>query len=256
MSPELLGLIEFLTGTRSAPASVPWHLLRGEDIAVIRSWARETLPLVAQRGVFKGLRSQLQHLPEVEDGAPPRRRLQGPRPRAAVAWGLAPREARLLLELCRAGQDVAAVRDAALVSMMLLAGLRRCEVARLRLGDYDEENGRILVRERGALRAVVLWGECRSDLDAWLALRGTWSGPLFLRFGRGDEAAMAGLSTSAVNRIVALRCREAGGVQATPRDLRARFLRQVRLGGARPPCRYFQDENGRAAWMLASLAGI
>jgi len=174
-----------------------------------------------------------------------------------LSRGLAPREARLLLGVCREASDRAAPLDAAILSVMLLAGLRRQEVVGLQIGDYDEEDGRLTVRsERRQLRSVLLVGECRNDLDGWLAQRGHFSGPLFTQFDHRGELIPAALKPSAVNRLLARRCEQAGGLRVTPRDLRARFLWQLKLAGRRderPPCRYYQDENGQPAWTLASM---
>jgi integrase len=165
---------------------MPWWLLRAEDVRVIRSWASETLPGSAQRSLLKTLRGILSSTAPNEDNLtpkPPVRDLVRVYRGRVLSRGMAPREARLLLEVCRDANDAPFLRDAAVVSLMLLAGLRRQEVVDLQIGDYDEEDGRLIVRSAKAqMRSVMLMGDCRDDLEAWLAQRGHFSGPLFLRF--------------------------------------------------------------------------
>jgi integrase len=263
MSLELEALIEFLTGSKTSTAAMPWWLLRAEDLRVIRSWSGETLPASVQRSLLSALRGILKAAtPDEEDltAIPLVRHLVRARCNQTLSRGVGPREARLLLDACREANDPPALRDAAILSLMLLAGLRRRETVDLQVTDYDEEDGRLLVCSAGSqVRSVLLIGDCRDDLEAWLAQRGHFSGPLFLRFDNRGEILLAGLKPSAVNRLLARRCQDAGGLRVTPRDLRARFLWQVRLvarGDERPPCRYYQDENGQPAWILASMASV
>jgi hypothetical protein len=64
---------------------------------------------------------------------------------------------------------------------------------------------------------------------------------------------LRGLTPPAVNRLLAKRSDLAGCAGITPRDLRGRFLRDLQAASReRPRCRYYQDENGQPAWVLAS----
>ncbi len=263
MSLELEALIEFLTGSKMTPAAVPWWLLRAEDLRVIRSWANETLPAAAQKSLLRALRGILRTtVPEEEETtfkAPVPKLVRSTR-RRVLSRGMAAQEARTLLETCREAGDGVGLRDASILSLMLLAGLRRQEVVNLQLGDYDDDDGRLIVRSaRRQLRSVILMGECRDDIEAWLAHRGGFSGALFVRFDSQGEVVPVGLKASAVNRLLARRCLDAGGLAVTPRDLRGRFLWQMQLAARhdeRPPCRYYQDENGQPAWTLASMPSV
>jgi integrase/recombinase XerD len=264
MSLELEALIEFLTGSKMSAEAMPWWLLRAEDVRVIRSWANETLPAAAQRSLLRALRGILRSSAPVEDDLtfkPPVQELvRVTRRRRVQSRGMAPREAKTLLEMCRESGDGVGLRDAAIFSLMLLAGLRRQEVVNLQIGDYDDDDGRLIVRSaRRQVRSVILMGECRDDIEAWLEHRGGFSGALFVRFDALGEVVPVGLKASAVNRLLAVRCQAAGGLRVTPRDLRGRFLWQMQLAvrhDERPPCRYYQDENGQPAWTLASMPSV
>ena len=259
MSTELEAVAEFLTGNRLAAPTLPWQLLRTEDIRVLKEWAGETLPASAQKRLMQELRFHLQQQPTEDDalhtGVAPaalrtlRRRNSG----AHVAT----RQARLLLECCETDDSVEARRDAAVIALMLLAGLRRKELTVLQRGDYDDDEGRLKIGTRGRhARSVILEGESRQALEAWIEVRGSWSGALISAINpTTGEPAMRGIAPPTINRLLAKRSANAGCAGITPRDLRRRFLWQLQSSSReRPRCRYYQDENGQPGWVLAAMA--
>jgi integrase len=262
MSTELEAVAEFLTGSHTAAGSLPWCALGSEDLRVVRRWAGEALPLPAERRLLRQLRHVIRSAEPAEDDAPGRlvrpELLRTHRSREAAA-PIAARPARLLLELCRDASDATARRDCAIVSLILLAGLRRQEAVGLRRGDYDDADGRIEVKtRRGGRRSVLLEGECRSDLEHWLAERGGGGGPLFLAYNAFGAPVPRGIAASSVNRVLARRCAEAGLDGLTPTLLRGRFLWLLqagsRQGGQR--CRYYLGEDGQPGWALSSLPAV
>ncbi len=261
MSVELEALAEFLTGNRLAVTLVPWQSLRNEDVRVLRDWAAETLPLAAQKRLLRELRQALRRPLEAEEqplsiGVTPGL-LRSVRARGG-ATRLGMRPARLLIEVCGDEAIAEARRDAAALALMLLAGLRRKEVVELQRGDYDDDEGRLRVAsKRGCARSVVLEGETRQQVEAWLRVRGSWPGPLLAAIGAHGEVLPRGIAPPTVNRLLAHRAREAGCEGVTPRDLRGRFLWQLQsTSRERPRCRYYQDENGQPGWVLASMPSV
>ncbi len=263
MNTELEAVAEFLTGSQTADGSLPWRALGSEDLRVVRHWAREALPLPAERRLLRELRHVIQGAEVCEDEpavAPVQPALLRSRRRPDAAAGVAGRAARLLLDLCRDASDATARRDCAMISLLLLAGLRRQEVVVLRRGDYDDADGRIEVKTwRGGRRSILLEGECRGDLERWLAERGSGGGPLFLAYDASGAPVPRDIAGSTVNRIVARRGAEAGIDGLTPTLLRARFLRQLQTGsrqGGGPRCRYYLGEDGQPGWALSSLTAV
>jgi integrase len=261
MSVELEAVAEFLTGSQAA-ASVPWRLLGREDLRVVRRWAGEALPATAERRLVRDLRQALRAAQAPDDEvsmAQPLALLGSPRRRADIA-PIAARPARLLLEVCRDATDATAKRDCAVISLMLLAGLRRQELVGLQRGDYDDTDGRIEMKSRrSGRRSVLLEGECRLDVEAWLGRRGGGSGPLFLAFASTGEPLPKGIAATTVNRILVRRSAEAGLDGLTPRVLRRRFVWQLQAGtrqGGGQRCRYYLAEDGQPGWMLPSLAAV
>jgi integrase len=262
MSVELEAVAEFLTGSQ-ASAMVPWRLLGREDLRVVRRWAGEALPAAAERRLLRELRQALRQNAEPEGDAG----LAGMKPgliraapRRSVQAPIAARAARLLLEVCRDATDATAKRDCAAISLMLLAGLRRQELVGLQCGDYDDADGRIEVKSRrGGRRSVLLEGECRRDVEAWLGRRGGGSGPLFLAFASTGEPLPRGVSAPTVNLILTRRGAEAGLSGLTPQVLRGRFVWLLQAGvrqGGGQRCRYYLAEDGQPGWALSSLAAV
>jgi site-specific recombinase XerD len=77
-------------------------------------------------------------------------------------------------------QTVAAIRDAAMLAVLYGTGLRRSELVRLDIGDFDPESGVLTIRGKGKqMRAVYIVEEACPVLDRWLRVRGRISGPMF-----------------------------------------------------------------------------
>ena len=277
LASELESVAEFLTGSATGVNLLPWQSLRASDVRVVREWLAETQTPAAQRRALRALRGELRRPIEHEAPAPsddsfvepgaadpletPPVRMASPARRTQTGAGLTAREARLLVEVCRLDERLAGRRDAAVLALMLLGGLRRQEIVELTTGDLGDEGSRLRVRSRGRPpRFVLLEGECLAVLEDWLEARGGPAGPLVPAFDSEGRPSFRGLSPAGVNRIVALRAREAGLGRITPRELRHRFLSQLRAGqrteGATRRCAYDVTEDGEPAWTLGCLATL
>ncbi len=263
MSTELEAIAEFLTGNQMAAGSLPWRNLGNEDLKVVRRWAGEALPLPMEKRLLRELRHVISHVevPDQEPAvAPVRPGLLRAHRRHEAVTPVAARPARLLLEFCRDASDATASRDCAVISLILLAGLRRHEVIELLRGDYDDDDGRLEVKtRRGGCRSVLLEGECRGDLEHWLAVRGSGGGPLFLAYTPSGAPVPRGVVGSTVNRVLARRGGEAAIEGLTPTALRSRFVWQLRVGarqGGGVRCRYYLGDDGQPGWALSSLGSV
>ena len=263
MNTELEAVAEFLTGNQMAAGNLPWCNLGSEDLMVVRRWAGETLPLPAERRLLRELRQFIRSV-EVSDQEPAaasvRPALLRAHRRQETLAPFAARPARMLLESCRDASDATARRDCAVISLILLAGLRRHELMELRRGDYDDDDGRIEVKtRRGGRRTILLEGECHGDLEHWLAERGSSGGPLFLAYTPSGSPVPRGIAGSTVNRILTRRGAEAGVDGLTPSALRSRFVWQLQAGarqGGGLRGRYYLGDDGQPGWALSSLSGV
>jgi integrase/recombinase XerC len=101
-----------------------------------------------------------------------------------------------------ASTSAKSLRDRAVVRLLFDLGLRRGEACSLRLEDFDPVAGTLAVLGKGRTERVALTlpAPTRAALEAWLAVRGSGLGPLFVNFdraGKGD-----GLTGRSLHRIV------------------------------------------------------
>lgn len=116
-----------------------------------------------------------------------------------------------------------ALRDQAMVALMLYAGLREGEVAGLDLVDVTlgERSGKVRILGKGEKeRKVPLNQEARRALVLWIAVRGGQAGPLFTGKSGGQ------VSTRLIQRRVA-EIGQAAGVDVTPHQLRHTFAKRA-----------------------------
>lgn len=93
-----------------------------------------------------------------------------------------------------------ATRDAVILALMGVLGLRRGEVISLDLEDLDKECLRIVGKGKTDQEPVTVPEEVMRLMEKWLAFRGRAAGPLFLYF-RGNQLFHKRLSDRSVGRI-------------------------------------------------------
>jgi integrase len=155
---------------------------------------------------------------------PPARRVT-PAQRAS----LTPDDLRALLAACQADPTPFGTRDAALLTVLSRTGLRCGELLALEVSHFDPERGALVVGAgKGPQERVVhLADEALSALTAWIALRGSEAGPLFLPILGGGRMASHGLHRVSVLDILRKRATEAAITRFSPQDLRRLFIRQL-----------------------------
>jgi len=147
------------------------------------------------------------------------------------------------------GNTLGALRDKAILEVFYAGGLRLAELAGLRLGDLDLEQGVVRVWGKGAKERLAFLGKAAREAVAdYLPLRER----LLRQKGRGDEVALflnlkgGRLSTRGVARVVAKWAKAAGLSQAlTPHGLRHSFATHMLEGQA--DLRVVQELLGHAS---------
>jgi site-specific recombinase XerD len=217
----------------------PWHLLRHHHTAAIRSRLAElhasataNKMLAALRGVLKAAwRLKLMGSEEYQRPAdvPSVKGTTLPRGRALEGG-----ELRQLFRACAEDEGVAGRRDAALLSVLYGAGLRRSEAARLDLSDFNPKTGEL--RIRGAKgnkdRLAYATNGSMKALLAWLEARGGAAGPLFVPINKGGKIALRPMTEQAVYNMLAKRAEAAGIDHLSPHDLRRSFVSDLIDAGA------------------------
>ncbi len=138
-----------------------------------------------------------------------------------------------LLDVCTTDTTAAGARDAALLSVLYAAGLRREEVVGLDYLDYEHLTGRLIIRGKGSKeRTVYVSGGASTALAAWLAIRGETTGPLFWPVNKGGHITPRRMTAQAVYNLLRKRATEAGVRSFSPHDLRRTFVGDLLDAGA------------------------
>lgn len=224
-------------GNQSA-LQLDWSRLRFQHTALVRSKLAERYSaatankmLSALRGVLKaawrlGLMSAEDYARAVDVQAVTGSTL--PAGRALTAG-----EISALLEACCEDLSPAGARDAAMIALLRVAGLRRAELCGLELGDYHGEDGSLLVKgKRNKQRAVYIADGAAEALSDWLLVRGDGPGPLFCPINKGGKLSLRRMYPEAVFNMLRKRGRQAGVKDLSPHDLRRTFVSDLLDAGA------------------------
>ncbi len=235
---EALGkLATWASDGRAGPHELPWHLLRIEHTAALRTrLASELAPatankhLAALRGVLKQCWRRGTMSAEAYQRAidlPPVRGRSPRRPQQLDATEIA-----RLVAACRSDASPAGARDEALFALLCGAGLRRSEAVALDIADYDLASGQLSVAAGGPRSALhtVASRDARRALERWIVIRGPAPGPLFNPVNKGGRIERRRLSEQAIYLACQKRAAEAGLPPTSPED-----LRRAEAGGSFAP---------------------
>ena len=150
--------------------------------------------------------------------------------------GLASGEIAALFDNCLGDKNAnSGTRDAAIIAVMYVGGLRRAEVVSLDLADYDPaENKLTFTGKRNKQRTSHLTdSSAAAAVTDWLKIRGAASGPLFLAINKSDKVRpSARLTSQAVYNMLEKRATAAGLAHFSPHDLRRTCISDLLDKGA------------------------
>ncbi len=245
MRTNLETIASFVSGGRAQAKELAWWRLRYQHTSLIRSTLAElyapataNLMLSAVRGVLKssfrlGYMSAEDHARAAD--VPPVRGSRLP-PGRSIERG----ELYDLFRVCyEDGKKARGARDAAMLALLYVCGLRRSEAVSLDLADYDPDTLEVRVRgkgnkerlnyaEGGADRAINLWVSVRGESEGALLLPVNKGGRIVyereLRSERDGANVPRRLSDQAVYDAVRRRQKEAGVKKLSPHDFRKTFI--------------------------------
>lgn len=143
-------------------------------------------------------------------------------------------EVRALFEACSKDASPAGARDAALLAVLYGAGVRRSEAAALKIEDFDQETGAIVIRSgKGRKdRMVYATNGSRDALLAWLELRGDTPGALFCPVNKGGKITVRPMTDQSIFYVLKKRGEEAEVKSFSPHDMRRTFIGELLDAGA------------------------
>src|SRR5213593_4730577 len=125
-------------------------------------------------------------------------------------------------------------RDAALLAVLYGAGVRRAEAVALDVADYDAETGALTIRRGKGNKARMMYATngASDALAAWLTVRGSEPGPLFVPVNKAGRILLRRLTPESVfDRLQAL-AKRAGISRFSPHDMRRSFISDLLDNGA------------------------
>ena len=142
---------------------------------------------------------------------------------------ITPGEIAAMSAVCSQDQTAVGARDAAILAMAVSGGLRRSEMARLRIEDLTDDGEQIMMRFTGKgnkKREVPLDNGAADAVRDWTQARGSDPGPLFWSGRKGGRLTHGhGMSAQAIYDVLLRRAAEAGISKAlTPHDFRRTFI--------------------------------
>lgn len=233
-----LNTIAELMHPGSDALSFPWHQVRFQHAQAVRSTLIERYSpatvnkmLASLRGALKaawrlGLMDADDYQRAVDVKAAKGDRLPAGR---AISRG----ELIALMTNCAGDPSPAGARDAALIAILYGCGLRRGEIVRLDLADFDGEAGELHVLGKGNKeRRIPVVNGTLEALHDWLSVRGCVDGPLFLPIWKGGQLRTRRMTAQAVYHILKSRAQAAGVSELSPHDFRRTFVGDLLDAGA------------------------
>jgi len=135
-------------------------------------------------------------------------------------------ELKALVEACYRDPSPAGARDAAILAVLYIGGVRRTELVGLALADYTADPPTLRVRhgKGDKERLVPLTASAAVVVNAWLVRRGDHPGRLFLPVSQIGEVHGDGLSSIAIYNMLQKRAAQAGVAHVSPHDMRRSFV--------------------------------
>jgi integrase len=139
-------------------------------------------------------------------------------------------------------------RDRALLVLLVGCGLRRQELARLRIEEIQQRDGRWcivdLAGKGNRVRTVPMPPWTKSAIDEWLAAAGYSAGLVLGAVNKGDRITGQGMTAQSVYEVVEAYGKELG-VAIAPHDVRRTFAKLAHQG--RAPLEQIQLSLGHAS---------
>lgn len=206
-----------------SPRSIPWWEIRYQHVARVRSILGERYAPATANKILTALRGVLEEcwklkLMTAEDYHAvvnvKNFKLHAPEP---TGRELTVEEVGKMLGLCL---DLAVanskhanigLRDAVLITLLWSVGMRRAEVARIQIEDYDPETGKLHIFGKGnKARTSYIAGRARELLDFWIEVRGRSPGAILTRVLKNGKIVYTQLTPQSIYDRIQQRAAQVG----------------------------------------------
>lgn len=214
----------------------PWHQLNYQRVQLLRTYllsitefktATVNRYLSAVRGVLKeawklGLMDSETYMRAVDVENAKSQELPAGRM-------LAQSEIKSLIQACALSGGATKERDMAIIGMMYITGMRRSEVCKLNMEDYDATTGeiRIIAGKGNKSRTSYVAGHAKRFIDEWLQHRGFFPGALFLTVDHHGNLTDKPLNAQTLYDTLQKRSQQAGIKSFSPHDLRRTAISEM-----------------------------
>ncbi len=232
MRTALENIATLVSAGRADALTLPWHELRYQHTAAIRSALSERYAPATANKMLSALRGVIKECwrlgyidAEHRDRAcdlPPVRGKTLPKGRALTAG-----ERKALFDWCAEDEKPArGARDAALLAVLYVCGLRRGEVPGLDLSDFDPDTGELRVRhgKGNNQRVVYATGGAGEAIKGWISPRGEEPGPLFWPVLKNGRPKRRRISDQTVYDVLRRLRKATGSKEFSPHDFRRTFV--------------------------------
>jgi integrase/recombinase XerD len=229
-----------LTGRQADAETLDWTSLRYQHTQAVRAaLAKRYAPSTANKmlAALRGVLREAWRLSYVtaEDyhraaDLPPVRGSTLPRGRALTAGELR----ALFAAVSEDARPATRARDAALLAVLYGAGVRRAEAVALDVADYDPETGALTVRRGKGNKARIMYATngAGDALAAWLTVRGSEPGPLFVSVDKAGRIVLRRLAAESLFDRLQTLAKRAGIARFSPHDMRRSFISDLLDNGA------------------------
>lgn len=136
-----------------------------------------------------------------------------------------------LIESCMTQRTPLNLRDAAVIAILRIGGIRRQELGGLKLADLDKNTGCLIVRrgKGGKKRVVYLTHEALEIVKDWLLIRGSSPGALICPVNKGGRVELRHFAPDGdgIYKLVKQRAEKALVERFSPHDFRRTFCSEL-----------------------------
>jgi site-specific recombinase XerC len=218
------------------PHASPWSALRYPHVAALRArLAERRAPATVNKVLcaLRGVAREAMRLGQLDAGEYTKiadvEGLRGSRLPAGRHVELP--ELVALFSACSRTRPIGA-RDAAILAVLRVAGLRRAELAALDLEDLDRASWTLRVLGKGNKERRAYVVQARPEIEAWLAVRGEAPGPLFCALNKAGKPTGSRLHESSIAYVLSRVAARASVGHVSPHDMRRTFVGDLLDAGA------------------------